>query len=335
MRNLSILNQKKLELTIKDLVKESSEILSIFLDEISKILVILTRSEILVFSFKDEDFMNLFSLDKKNLIKLIPFNKQLTSRLSNLKECNIRLFVYKNEEETFHILLDSGAYISNKAFSIQEQTIEQINDLDEESKLVSAKCSPNLENIVLVYDNYTILLLNYEFEVLNRAELDDGEGTKDCKLDVLDYAEISFRGDGQYFIIHYSVENGSKTLVRDLKLNVFKSPAKADNKVVYSTAEGIILSRFNIKLNYFSLLKSYVDYAFPISWQPSGSIIALFNKESKSIDFVEKNCLRHGEFKLETVIKNKSDLLFDKEHTYEVKAMEFSRESCILVLGLE
>ena len=73
----------------------------------------------------------------------------------------------------------------------------------------------------------------------------------------------------------------------------------------------------------------------PISWQPSGSIIALFNKTKKQIDFIEKNCLRHGEFSLYNLLKTQNDLLFEENTTFVIKGMEFSRENCILAFAVE
>lgn len=231
MRNLILLNLKDLQFENKD------QVLDIYIDELSKLIVLLTSQNIIVYSFEKVDFISNFAFLPEYITKKIPLNKNIAKLLeSNSK---IKLFVYKIEEETFHILLDSGEYIRNKSFSLQQQDSEKLNDLDEDRGIVCAKISPNLEHIVVVYDNYTVLLLNYEFDVLNRTELDDGEGTRNLSIEMLESADISFKGDGEFFIVNYTIGEGTKTLVRDMKLNIIKGPAKADNKVVFSTAEGV------------------------------------------------------------------------------------------------
>ena len=313
MRNLVILNQKIIQLP--------NGTLDFYLDEISKIVAVLTIEGIFIYSFKEIDFMNNFIIDKSFLQKKYSFSKAIGKKIEAASIEHIKLFIYKNEEETFHILLASGEYLSNSVdepSNITAQSEIILNDLDEESTIVAVKISPNLENIVIIYNNYTLLLLNYEFEILNRTELDDGDGTRDFDMSVLNQADISFRGDGAYFVVNYTIGNGTKTLVRDIKLNVIKGPALADGKIVISTAEGVSNC-----------------YSVQCGWQPSGSIIALFNKSNFSIDFIEKNCLRHGEFSIKELFKNKEEIFFDSEIQVEVKKILFSRESCILTLGLE
>jgi hypothetical protein len=247
MRNLILLNLKELQLETKD------KILEIYIDELSKLIVLLSSQNIIVYSYDKVDFMSNFSFTPENITKKIPLNKNITKILdSNVK---IKLFIYKIEEETFHIMLDSGEYIRNKSFSHQQQDCDKLNDLDEDRGIVSVKISPNLEHIVVVYDNYTILLLNYEFDVLNRVELDDGEGTKNLSTELLESADISFKGDGEFFIVSYLIGDGVKTLTRDMKLNIIKGPAKADNKVVFSTAEGVNKGKHcTININFILLI---------------------------------------------------------------------------------
>lgn len=244
MRNLVILNQK--------LLKLSENIIETYIDEVSKIYVLLYDDKIEIYNFKDNIYN--FEFNSKNLIKTIKLKKKLSSP--------VKFFLYKTEEETFHILLQNGKYLSNDPNNLDKQRETIMNELNEEAKIVTVKISPNLEHIVIVYDDYSINLLNYEFDVINRCEVDDGDGTKGLDLngDLKD-ACISFRGDSSYFVCHYTIGEGSKTLVRDMKLNIVKGPARADGKVVFSTAEGVNKSKYkiNIKIIVFLLVGSHQD----------------------------------------------------------------------------
>lgn len=227
MRNLIILNQK--------LLKLPESCVETYIDEVSKIFVLLFEDRIEIYNYKEN--LNYLEFTKDRfLIKTIKLQKKISAK--------VKLFLYKLEEETFHILFENGKYYSNDSNNIDKQRTEIINDLNEEALIVTAKLSPNLEHIVIVYSDYSILLLNYDFEIINRCEVDDGDGTKGLDLngDLKD-ACISFRGDSSYFVCNYTIGEGTKTLVRDMKLNIVKGPARADNKVVFSTAEGVNKSK--------------------------------------------------------------------------------------------
>jgi hypothetical protein len=87
--------------------------------------------------------------------------------------------------------------------------------------------------------------LSYDFELINSCDLDDGDLSdynKDSENELKE-ASISWRGDSQFFATLYSVNQGKKCIVRDTKLNIFKGPARADNKVVFSIAENPVKSK--------------------------------------------------------------------------------------------
>lgn len=336
MKNIILLNNLVIDLdNIEYLLNKTNnktfKIYNVHIDEFTKNIIILTNYAIYVFSIigdNNEDLSN-FTFSNKNLINQIEFNKNTLDILSKVKSLNdIKLFLFKNEDNSFYILLSSGEFITNYDNTLMistsnKQIIRIINEIDEQSTIVCAKLSPNLEHIILIYDNYTILHLNYDFEIINQCELDDGEGTSDIVKDKLKEADLSFKGDSEYFVVHYKIGNGSKCLVRDLKLNIIKGPAKADNKVIYSVAEGVIS-----------------NYQIPIAWQPFGSNFGLFNLLLNSIHFAEKNCLRHGELNIKNLTKNSNDtqeckfLINDLNIVTRVKQMLFSREHTILILGL-
>jgi hypothetical protein len=75
------------------------------------------------------------------------------------------------------------------------------------------------------------------------CNLDDGD-LSDANADnnICKEASISWRGDSQFFACLYSINAGRKCLVRDTSLNIFKGPARADNKVVFSVGEKPVMS---------------------------------------------------------------------------------------------
>lgn len=216
----------------------NTEPLGYHLDEFSKILVILDKNmNILIYQYEDV-FTNF------KLIRTLEFDAIFSNNMDLLNELisepEIKFLFYKNEEESIHLILKSGKYIkinSNEKYEITNLYSE------ENSKVLAVETSPNLENIILVLSNFKILLLNYEFEVVNGCDLDDGDlSNASADNNICEEASISWRGDSQYFCVLYSINGGKKCLVRDTKLNVFKSPARADNKVVFSVAENPVKS---------------------------------------------------------------------------------------------
>ena len=62
----------------------------------------------------------------------------------------------------------------------------------------------------------------------------------------------------------------------------------------------------------------------------------LYDKKKLQIEFIEKNCLRHGEFKLNDLFPEKSELFFDLENVQtELKQISFCKDQVLLCLGLE
>lgn len=319
LQNIHILENSEIIKFIKENIIGENNIIEMIFDEINKVILILTESCILKFKFtliEDIKFSN------STLLKIHQFNEKTKINLKDITKDEIKLFIYKNEEDSFHIILRNGNYITNydsikMITSDNFQFIRKINEIDEESEIVSSKISPNLEHIVCIFSNYTLILINFDFEIINQCDLDDGEGTilfnfKDSKLK---YADISFRGDSEYFVVHYKLGEGSKCLVRDLKANIFKGPAKADNKIVFSLSEEI-----------------QSNYDISISWQYNGSLFAIFNNQEYIIKFAEKNCLIHGEIKLKQLINDQNDIFFQNNYKINAQQILFSRENNILLI---
>ena len=339
MRNL-ILHQTHIQTLF---LKEHSFPISWHLDEFSKLLIVLdSELKILMYSYESSDVFSNFKL-----IKAIDLEELLVSDSNSMEilneimtECEgdidvknskIKFFLYKNEEESLHIILESGVYITIQTNS-EKIKISDLKDfmyerVDYLLKILSAEISPNLENIVLIFSNCKLLLLNYDFEFINCCDLDDGDNS-DFSLDEFrcKSASVSWRGDSQFFSTLYEINGGRKCLVRDTKLNVFKGPARADNKVVFSTAEGPVKNLSDV-----------------ISWQPSGSLIAYFQQNTTmqstnsssnlaGVLFSEKNCLRHGELWIDLAQLNIEDIQSKK---ISAKFLKWNMDLPLILVYLE
>lgn len=318
MRNL-ILHQTHIQSLLGVNTDSNTFPMGYWLDEFSKVLCILdSELKILIFSYENSDAFSNFTLKKTVELEMILGSGDgfeiLTSLMNfvnshgdqsrsiDITNSLIKLLIYKNEDESVHLILASGIYLNidteSEKYKIQNLFANFTEDINQSQKnILTAEVSPNLEYILLVASNFKIQLINYEFEpILTWKDLDDLDGSNP-ELDsfLCQSASVSWRGDSAFFCVLYSINGGRKCLVRDTKFNIIKGPARADNKVVFSTAEGVNKNLGNL-----------------ISWQPSGSLIAYFQEgvlwdESTRVNhcdragvlFSEKNCLRHGEFWIE------------------------------------
>jgi len=243
MRNL-ILNQLN-SFSIYDLIKENSQtILSVHFDEFSKNLTVLDK-EYKIYIFNYDDIFSKFTLLHVIELDAIFYDQfeileEISNTDSNKNNLNsIKFLLYKNEDETVFIITYSG-----KLLKIPLNKRYEIVDLFPEGKIMAVEMASNLEFIAIASANNKIYLLSYDFEIINNSTLDDGDFS-DYNKDTLEEfkdASISWRGDSQYFATLYSVNGGKKCIVRDTKLNIFKGPARADNKVVFSIAENPVKS---------------------------------------------------------------------------------------------
>ncbi len=128
---------------------------------------------------------------------------------------------------------------------------------------MAASWSPNEERLLIASKNKTLLIFDPEFDLKNETMIDDGDQTGDVSQNEIVSVAFSWRGDAKFFTVNYQIQNGRKSLTRDLNLGVFKSAARADgeNGVVKSVSE-----------------KPVVNMCKPVAWQPSGGIIAGFEK---------------------------------------------------------
>lgn len=109
------------------------------------------------------------------------------------------------------------------------------------------------------------MIFDPEFDPKNETTIDDGEYTEGSTDHKVDSVSISWRGDAKFFSTTYTINNGRKSLTRDLNLAVFKSAAKADSEggVVKSVSE-----------------KPVPNLQKALAWQPNGGLVAGFEKIS-------------------------------------------------------
>jgi hypothetical protein len=224
MRNL-ILSQTN--------IFKTEEPIAIHIDEFSKVIVVMDKF-LQISIYKYEDVFTNYKLESS--IDLEGSLYDQVEVLSSISKETIKFFYYKNEEESVSIILASGERITID--SNGKSKIEKLTD----KKVLCVEISPNLEYIAVAVNDFKLVLLNYEFELVNSCHLDDGDLSDSSKDMECPEASVSWRGDTQYFACLYSINGGKKCIVRDTKLGVFKGPARADNKVVFSVAESPVLS---------------------------------------------------------------------------------------------
>lgn len=107
------------------------------------------------------------------------------------------------------------------------------------------------------------MIFDPEFDLKNETMIDDGDQTGDPMQNEIESITFSWRGDAKFFSTNYQILNGRKSLTRDINLAVFKSAARAD-------AEGGVVKSVSEK--------PVANMCKPVAWQPSGGIIAGFQK---------------------------------------------------------
>ena len=217
------------------------------------------------------------------------------------KKINPFLYIfYKAEIETIILVLKSGEIFNIPINDQKSKLILNLCDKKINNEIISIEISPNQEYIIAVLSNFKTIVLSYDtLNKINECDLDDGDLSDISKdKNICREAYISFKSSGDLFGIAYTINNGVKCMVRDSKLKLIKGPGRADDTIVFSVAEKP-LSKFEPIL----------------SFMPSGSLIAFFDKENNKIIFSEKNCLYHGEFNIvldNNKIKNISKMKFIK-----------------------
>ena len=282
MRNL-IPSQIHKENLLSSLGQTSKPLFAYF-DEINSFLFIIASDmKVYIFEYKSQSISKLFKVIELELS--ISDNTNLLMNIMSSIDSNenpFRFLTYKPELESVIIAIESGDIITLPISEAKASITSLVQN--EKAKLIAMEASPNQEHIVCVLSNYTLLLLSYDtLTIINQCAIDDGDLSKVEEGKQCEHAAISFKQSGDLFCVGYAINGGYKCLVRDMKLNIMKGPARADNKIVFSVAEA--------PLDYMANFASF---------QPNGSLIAFFDYKNKNIFFSEKNCLIHGKFNITT-----------------------------------
>ena len=254
MRNL-ILNQTY-SFSIFNLLNENTQkILSYHFDEFSKNLTVLDK-EYKIHIFNYDDVFTKFKLIHTIELDAIFYDRFDVLEEMSSTENSIKFLLYKNEDETVIMILSTG-----KLLKIPIDGRCEIEELFPDENVLCAEMSSNLEFVAVATNKNKLFLLNYDFQLVNTCALDDGDLTdanKDNDSDAKE-ASISWRGDSQFFACLYSINGGKKCLVRDTKLGIFKGPARADGKGVFSIAEEPIKSnKYKIKYKFISTINNFI-----------------------------------------------------------------------------
>ena len=304
MRNL-ILKQihneslKSLSPSLEDI---NNKILLSSIDESSNSIILFTsdlKIYIIEYSFLSQSILKYeIELDSS----LCDYSDLMLSLMDKIeKKENPFLYIfYKAEIETIILVLRSGEIFSIPTNDQKSKLIINLCDKKINNEIIALEISPNQEYIIAVLSNFKIVVLSYDsLSKINEGNLDDGD-LSDISKDnnICKKANISFKSSGDLFGIAYSINDGVKCMVRDSQLKLIKGPGRADDNIVFSVAE-----------------KPLKNLEPILSFMPSGSLIAFFDKENSKIIFSEKNCLCHGEFNIildKNTIKSISQMKFIK-----------------------
>ena len=317
MRNL-ILNQihnESLKSLYPSLNSETNIILLSSIDESSNTIILLTselKIYVIEYSFlspsinKCEIELDSVLCDYSDLML------NLMDKIEKKENPFISIF-YKAEIESIILILKSGEIFSISLNESKSKLVQNILEKNTSNEIIALELSPNQEYIIAVISNFKIFFLSYDtLSKLNECDLDDNDMsdiTKDNSK--CNKAYISFKSSGDIFGIIYTINNGVKCLVRNNQLKLIKGPGRADGTIVFSVGE-----------------KPLQNLEPILSFMPSGSLIAFYDKENYKIIFAEKNCLCHGEFNM---VLNKEKI----KHILNMKFIKWCFDKPMILLIFE
>ena len=160
-------------------------------------------------------------------------------------------------------------FTNGTILQIEDQNLSEIGVIDD--GVLACSCSGDQEIIAILNGRGKLLLFNKEFNVINEFHLPDADSEPSlATLSIGHAANISWRGDGEFFSVGYR------------------------KKLYVYTREGEFVSSSNISCNL-------------VSWKPDGSLIATI--KNSEVQFHEKNGLEHGSFDLRMDENQTSDLI--------------------------
>jgi hypothetical protein len=162
------------------------ETLGIWIDEFSKVVVILDINYILsVFSYE-----KLFS--SFNLVDTFELAESVKKDILTIDN-NVKQVLYKSENNEILVFLQKGQLIKVNTELKSIETTQLIND-----EVLCMEICPSLEFIAVATKSFNLLLLNNDLELVKSSDLDDGDlSSKDLDNSICKEASISWRGDNQ------------------------------------------------------------------------------------------------------------------------------------------
>ncbi|KAJ3272885.1 hypothetical protein HDV01_005208 [Terramyces sp. JEL0728] len=211
-------------------------------------------------------------------------------------------------------------------YLLQNSTVEQVGVVD--AGILAMEWSPDSELVVIITEMGTLIEMTKDFQIVAEfpVEVDEygeavqvnvGWGKKETQfhgavgksaaktaientgLSTNDdlYPRISWRGDGNYFVVSSANVKDSKRVLR-----VYNRDGSLQN-----TSESVL------------------NLEHTLSWRPSGNLIAstqlLPNKHD--VVFFEKNGLRHGEFSLRNIDATAHELQWNSDSTILAIRMQY------------
>ena len=316
MRNLILkqIHNESLKTLSPSLEDINNKILLTSIDESSNTIILFTsdlKIYLIEYSFLSPSILKSeIELDSS----LCDFSDLMLSLMDQLeKKINPFLYIfYKAEIETIILVLKTGEIFNIPTNGEKSKLLINLCDKKINNEIISMEISPNQEYIIAVLSNFKIIAISYDnLSKINECDLDDGDLSDTSKdNNICKKAYISFKSSGDLFGVSYTINNGVKCMVRDSQLKLIKGPGRADDKIVFSVAEKPLSKLEPI-----------------LSFMPSGSLIAFFDKENNKIIFSEKNCLCHGEF----------DIILDKniKKISEMKFIKWNLDKPMLLLVFE
>ena len=293
MRNLLInqIHNESLKSLFPSLENDSNEILLSSIDESSNTILLVTselKIYIIEYSFLSPS-INKYEIELDSV--LCDFSDLMLSVIEKI-EHKINPFIYifyKAEIDTIILIFKSGEIFSIPTNEGKSKLVQNICDKNIKNEIIAFEISPNQEYIISVLSNFKIVVLSYDtLSKINECDLDDNDLSDITKDNCLcQKADISFKTSGDIFGVAYMINGGVKCLVRNNQLQLIKGPGRADDNIVFSVGE-----------------KPLKNLEPILSFMPSGSLIAFYDKDNYKIIFAEKNCLCHGEFNM-VIDKNK------------------------------
>ena len=302
MRNLLInqIHNESLKSLFPSLENDSNEILLSSIDESSNTILLLTselKIYVVEYSFLTPS-INKYEIELDSV--LCDFSDLMLTLMEKIEQkLNPFIYIfYKAELDTIILILKSGEIFSIPTNEGKSKLIQNLCDKNLKNEIIAFELSPNQEYCIGVLSNFKLILLSYDtLSKTNECDLDDKDMSDITKDNCLcSKAYISFKSSGDIFGISYTINEGVKCLVRNNQLNLIKGPGRADDNIVFSVGE-----------------KPLKNLEPILSFMPSGSLIAFYDKDNYKIIFAEKNCLCHGEF----------NMVIDKNKVKKINTMKF------------